>query len=240
MSQPQLGWSWLGRAAYRPVWAYQEALRARVVRGEADAARVLFLEHEAVITLGRTACSRNVLAEGADLARLGIEVVKSSRGGDVTAHGPGQLVIYPVLRLASGVVSYMETVAAALVAELSSLGIANARWRRDLAGVWVDDAKIAACGVHVSRRVAIHGFALNVTRAALAPFAWIVPCGLVAGRVTSIESELGEGVAVPSLSTLAESIAVRLALALGCQAVQVPADFPREPAIVTCDQFPAR
>jgi lipoyl(octanoyl) transferase len=222
------------------VWAYQEALRARLASGDEDAARVLFLEHDPIITLGRTACARNVLAPEADLARLGVSVLRSSRGGDVTVHGPGQLVMYPVVRVSLGIVAHMEWIAGALVGELGALGIRGAEWRRDQAGVWVGDAKIAACGVHVRRRVAIHGFALNVTRSALAPFAWIVPCGLVSGRVTSVESELGEGTPVPSLPMLAESIADRLARELGRRAVWVPSDFPRETSIVTCDQSPAR
>lgn len=207
-----LAWSWLGRAAYRPVWEMQEAIRERVLAGEPDAERLLFVEHEPVVTLGRSADERHVLAPRGELARRGIELVRTSRGGDVTVHGPGQLVIYPVVRLGRGVVAHLEAVAGAIVDELEARGVPGAAFARDPAGVWVDGAKIAACGIHVRRRVAIHGFALNVTDEPLALFRLIVPCGLQGVPLTSIGARAG---AAPALPELAEAIAHRLSRALG-------------------------
>lgn len=208
-----LGWTWLGRLGYQDAWDLQEALRARILAGDDTAERLLFVEHDPVITLGRGAGGASVLASPEELARRGVALVRTSRGGDATVHGPGQLVIYPVVRLAGGVVRHVEAVAGAIVDELAARGIGNAAWRRDPAGVWVGDAKIAACGLHIRRRVAIHGFALNVTTAPLALFALIVPCGLVGSRVTSMANERAD-VAAP-LAQLAACLAPRIARALG-------------------------
>src|SRR5262249_38259343 len=127
-------WAWLGRVRYRPVWELQEALRAAILDGRAEDT-LLLLEHEPVITLGRSADRRNVLARPEELARRGVDLVESSRGGDVTYHGPGQLVGYPVFRV-RGVVVHVEGMARALIDVIAPLGVA-ARWRRDCPGVWV-------------------------------------------------------------------------------------------------------
>jgi lipoyl(octanoyl) transferase len=194
--------TWLGRIGYAAAWERQEEIREQVLAGR-DAEEILLLEHDPVITLGRSADPAHVLEP------RGVQVVPTSRGGDVTAHGPGQLVIYPVVRLRRGIVAHVEGIARAIVAELAARGI-GAEWRRDPAGVWVGAAKIAACGVHVRRRVAIHGFALNVTREPLALFRRIVPCGLDTA-VTTIE----EHAPPPSLTELASALAPRLVSALG-------------------------
>jgi lipoyl(octanoyl) transferase len=179
-----------------------------VLAGE-DAERLLFCEHDPVITLGRSADPSHVLAPER-LAARGVAVVRSSRGGDVTAHGPGQLVIYPVVRLANGVLAFVEAVAGAIVDELAARGI-DAAFRRQPAGGWVGDAKIAAVGLHIKRRVSAHGFALNVSAESTALFDDIVPCGLACGRVTSIEREGGGD---PPLADLSESLAERITRAL--------------------------
>ncbi len=199
---------WLGRQPYAPVATLMEELRDRVLGGDDGAQRILFVEHEPVVTLGRSADPAHVLLGAAGLAARGVELVRSTRGGDVTVHGPGQLVIYPVLRLPRGVLAFVEAVGGAIVAELAALGV-TAAWRRNPAGVWCGDAKIAACGLHVRRRVAVHGFALNVTDEALPLFELIVPCGLAGTRTTSIERALGGR--APELPDLARSIASRLA-----------------------------
>ena len=201
----RLAWAWLGRRGYREVWELQEALRARVIAGDADAERLLFVEHPPTITLGRAASESDILAPG------DAEVVRSSRGGAVTAHGPGQLVIYPVVRLRGGIVQHLETIAGALISEVAARGVAGATWRRDPVGVFVGAKKLAACGVHVSRRVAIHGFALNVTVDSERAFASIVPCGVRGAEVTSIERAIDRS--PPELATIASSIAGRLARA---------------------------
>jgi lipoyl(octanoyl) transferase len=141
-----------------------------------------------------------VLVPAEELARQGIALRRASRGGDVTYHGPGQLVGYPVFHLRRGLVAHMERMAAAIAAVLAELGIAG-QWRRDRPGVWVGEEKICAFGVHVSRRVAIHGFALNVTTPPEA-FSPIVPCGLRGTGVTSIARLRGDAPPLPALARL--------------------------------------
>jgi lipoyl(octanoyl) transferase len=176
---------WLGRAEYAPTWALQEELRRRVLQGGREA--ILFCEHPPVLTLGRSAQAADLLALDAAQA-AGVEVVRTSRGGQVTYHGPGQLVVYPVVRLRRGVLRHIEWLAAAAVAVAAEHGI-DARFERARVGVWVGDRKLAALGVQVERRVAVHGLSLNVTREASAAFrrGWFVPCGIAGGQVTSLE-----------------------------------------------------
>ncbi|HET9625335.1 MAG TPA: lipoyl(octanoyl) transferase LipB [Kofleriaceae bacterium] len=164
----ELAWRWLGHAAYRDVYAEQRALRERVWAGAPG--EVLLCEHPPVITLGKSATPDNILDAGA------VPVERIERGGQVTYHGPGQLMIYPVVRI-RGVVAFLEAIADAIAQTCEVFGVTGARWRREPAGVWLGEHKLAACGIHVSRGVAIHGFALNV---ATPPEAWraIRPCGL--------------------------------------------------------------
>jgi lipoyl(octanoyl) transferase len=185
--------------------ALQERLRADLVAG-AGAETVLFCEHDPVVTLGRSARPANVLAPEAELARRGVAVQQASRGGDVTYHGPGQLVGYPVVRLRGGVVGHLGAMARALGRVLAELGVA-ATFRRDAPGLWTNDEKLCAFGVHIRSRVAIHGFALNVTTD-LDAFNLIVPCGLVGARVTSL-ARLGVA-SPPPLEILAAHIAREL------------------------------
>jgi lipoyl(octanoyl) transferase len=196
MTRP-LRWHWLGRVRYRDAVALMEALRAHILDGD-DAEALLLLEHPPVITQGRRARAQNLLASEAQLAARGIDLEHASRGGDVTYHGPGQLVAYPVVRLDDGVVKHVERMAAATVAVAKAHGV-SARFDRDCPGVWADDAKLAALGVHVHRRVATHGIALNVTTA-LDAFALIVPCGLSNTRVTSLAALSGTQPALPDVA----------------------------------------
>jgi lipoyl(octanoyl) transferase len=166
----------------------QEDVRDQVAQATA-VDTLLLLEHEAVITLGRSADLANVIASAEDLGRAGITVVRTSRGGDVTYHGPGQLVGYPVFRLRRGVRAHVKAMADGIIAALATFGIA-AEWQASRPGVWVGAEKICAVGVHVRRRVAMHGFALNVTTD-LSAFRTIVPCGLRDAGVTSMERLLG-------------------------------------------------
>jgi lipoate-protein ligase B len=165
-----------------------------------------------------------VLAPPAELARREVTVSPASRGGDVTYHGPGQLVGYPILALRQGVVAHLEAMASGLAALLAELGI-TARWRRDAPGLWVDGAgpagapaKICAFGVHVRRRVSIHGFALNVTTD-LSAFDLIVPCGLPDAAVTSIaalaRAERPERPTIAGPAALASRAAQMLGAAYG-------------------------
>jgi lipoyl(octanoyl) transferase len=171
---------------------------------------LLLGEHDPVITLGRSARASDILAPATELARRGIAVHRVSRGGDVTYHGPGQLVGYPVVRLRGGVVGHLTAMARALATVLASLGV-EAVWRRDAPGLWVGGAKICAFGVNVRRRIAIHGFALNVAPD-LTAFSLIVPCGAPGAGATSIEARTG---ATPALETIAARVASALGAELG-------------------------
>jgi lipoyl(octanoyl) transferase len=194
-------WAWLGRVSFDRTVALQERLRTEILEGKRPWT-LLLCEHHPVITLGRSARPENVLLPPEELERRGIAVRRASRGGDVTYHGPGQLVGYPVFALPAGLLAHVRTVAAALLQVLSTLGIAAA-WRRDRPGLWVGEEKICAFGMHVHRRVTIHGFALNAA-AELEGFASIVPCGLVSAGVTSIARLRGGS---PPLPDLARAIA---------------------------------
>ena len=205
-----LPWRWLGRVRHHDAVAEMERLRARILDGDDTAEQLLLLEHAPVITLGKRARDENLLATAAELAARGIEVERTSRGGDITYHGPGQLVAYPVVKLDDGVIKHVERLAAATVAVARAHGVA-ARFDRDCPGVWVGDAKLAALGVHVHRRVAIHGLAFNVTTA-LDAFALIVPCGLRNARVTSLAALTGTQ---PSLPDVAAAWADAFAVASG-------------------------
>jgi len=194
---------------FAPTVALQEGLRADLLAGRAPET-LLLLEHEPVITLGRSARPGHVHLTELELARRGIDLVRASRGGDVTYHGPGQLVGYPIVRLRSGVVGHMTAMARAVGGVLAEHGV-DARWRRDAPGLWVGDAKICAFGVHVRQRVAMHGFALNVAPD-LGAFDLIVPCGMPGVRTTSMAML---GIAPPPLPDLAARVAARLGAELG-------------------------
>jgi lipoyl(octanoyl) transferase len=202
-------WRWLGRVSFADTATLQESLRADILAGRGPET-LLLLEHEPVITLGRSADVANILLPAPLLASRGIRVHRATRGGDVTYHGPGQLVGYPVVKLRAGVRAHVEGMAAALAEVLSGIGIA-ARYRPDAPGLWVDRdgraAKICAFGINVHRRVTTHGFALNLSPD-LDAFELIVPCGLAGSPVTSVAALLG---AAPT----PESIAVLVARALG-------------------------
>ena len=170
-----LAWHWLGRAAYRRVLADQLAARERIWAG-ADGV-VLMCEHPPVITLGRSADRANILAPG------GVAIEPIERGGDVTYHGPGQLMIYPIVKLRRGVVDFLERVANAITDAATALGVSGAAWQRDPAGVWKDGAKLAACGIHVARGVSVHGFALDVATPR-EDWARIRPCGLTTPQIS--------------------------------------------------------
>jgi lipoyl(octanoyl) transferase len=190
---------------FGPIAALQEELRRDLLAGT-GVEQLLLLEHHPVITLGRSATAEHVLVAASELERRGVELHRASRGGDVTYHGPGQLVGYPVVRLDRGVVAHMRAMADGLIEVLAALGI-TAFWRRETPGLWIKDRhgdqKICSFGVNVHRRVAIHGFALNVS-VDLDAFRLIVPCGLAEVEMTSIDRLTG---AAPSLETLAGQVA---------------------------------
>jgi lipoate-protein ligase B len=187
MDRPELWVAHLGTLPYREGVHLQERIRARRQAGEVPDS-LLLLEHPPVYTKGRRAETSD-LPMGEDWYELqGIEVAQTDRGGRVTYHGPGQLVGYPIMA-ARDVPAYIETMEGAVVAALAAEGI-EAGVREGLTGVWAGEAKIGSIGVHVSRGVTTHGFAVNVDND-LQPFEWIVPCGMEGVRVTSICKETG-------------------------------------------------
>ena len=168
----------LGRVGYgRALGLQQQAAADRKLGLIPD--QLFLLEHSHVITLGRNGHMENLLASTEILSRAGIEFHPTDRGGDVTYHGPGQLVGYPILDLREwkrDVGAYVRAVEQCIIDTLADYGIAAGRIPK-LTGVWVNDRKIAAVGVHLSRWVTSHGFALNVSTD-LSYFQYIVPCGL--------------------------------------------------------------
>jgi lipoyl(octanoyl) transferase len=183
----------LGLTPYAEALALQERLRAA---RQADRLPdvMLMLEHPPVYTRGRRA-QPGELPHGADwYAGRGIDVLDTDRGGRVTYHGPGQLVGYPIMR-ATDVIVYLRTMERAIIAALADEGIA-AGLRDGLTGVWVADRKIASIGVHFSRGVTTHGFAVNVEND-LAPFGWVVPCGIAGVAMTSVAAETGRPGGLP-------------------------------------------
>ena len=176
----------LGTIEYRVAWELQRRLVERRQIGEV-ADTVLLLEHPPVYTLGRRASASNVLLDASELDRAGIDIIAVDRGGDVTYHGPGQLVVYPVIRLAGQrhVVDFVRALEEVAIRALREFGVEACR-REGLTGAWVGREKIVAIGVRVGAGgVTSHGLALNVAPD-LTHFAGIVPCGLATEGVTSL------------------------------------------------------
>lgn len=204
------GWRWQRRAVERAVNA-----RAADTRRESLA----LIEHRPVVTLGRRGDVGSLLATPEELSSRGIELVRADRGGDVTYHGPGQLVAYPILDLrARGlrVGDYVRALEAAIIATAAMFGVA-ARRVEGRPGVWVDEAtKLASIGVRVSAGISRHGLALNVATS-LEDFATIVPCGLEGTAMTSLAREL---TSPPTVEETADVLASALAERIG---VSLPA-----------------
>jgi lipoate-protein ligase B len=178
----------LGRRSFGEVEALQEATRARVLAGLSGEERVFLVEHDPVVTLGRRSDERALRVPTAALTARGVAIHRASRGGEATYHGPGQIVAYPIVVLRRGVVAHVEALGESVVQVARAVGV-EARFERARVGVWVGARKLAAIGVHVRRRVAIHGIALNVAATASAGFASIVPCGMPDVEATSLEQE---------------------------------------------------
>ena len=193
---------------YKDAWAIQEAAHESVLAGGEE--RIFLVEHPPVITYGRRpGVDKNLIASADQLAGLGVEIVQSDRGGDITFHGPGQLVVYPIIRLADhhlSVSGYVHALEAIIIAALKEFGV-PANTNSAAVGVWTmtDDkkapapflssgcssAKVCAIGVRIRRGVTLHGLALNVSTN-LRFFELIVPCGLQNRPVTSLQQLLGD------------------------------------------------
>ena len=187
----------LGVVDYREALSLQERLREARQAGELPDV-LLTLEHPPVYTRGRRSRPGELPMGEEWYAAQGIDVVETDRGGLVTYHGPGQLVGYPIVRV-DDVVGYVRTLESAVVRALVGEGVVQARSRpregHRYTGVWVEDRKIASIGVHLSRGVSTHGFAVNVEND-LQPFSWIVPCGLDGVSMTSLLRETGRAPSV--------------------------------------------
>ena len=182
----------LGRQPYGPVLELQRELARQRADGAISEDLLLLVEHEPVITLGRGARAESLPLAAAELVRRGIEVHEVERGGDVTYHGPGQLVGYPIFDLRGhrqDLHWYLRTLESALVRALDTLGIPAATIP-GLTGVWTRGRKIASIGIHVKQWVTFHGFALNVNTE-LSYFDLIVPCGIRDVVMTSVALESG-------------------------------------------------
>ena len=187
---------WLGRMAYAEAWDLQKAIHEGRVEERTVDDYLLLLEHPPVYTIGRFSDGSNVLMSDHQAAALGAEVFRVDRGGDVTFHGPGQLVGYPIVHMGSrpDVVGHVHRIEETLIRVLSDLGIDA--WREDgYTGVWTNRGKVAAVGVRTARRVTMHGFALNVSTD-LSWFGHIVPCGIPDRPVTSLTELLGRHVSI--------------------------------------------
>jgi lipoate-protein ligase B len=217
-----------GTVPYRRAWAWQRALVQRRAAGEIPDT-VLLLEHPHVYTIGKRGSDADVLADQSWLAAQGAEVVRSDRGGQVTYHGPGQLVGYPITLLAPNpdIWRFVGRVEQALVDVAASFGLPARGERGELTGVWVGDAKLGAIGMRVSRGVTSHGFALNCATD-LAFFDAIVPCGMPGKAACSLSSLLGRPVPVAEVLPSAEHhLAERLGrtpLSVDAATLELPAE----------------
>jgi len=217
MSLRVLNVLYLGRVDYAIALELQQTLVRLVKDGQAGHT-LLLLEHPPVITLGRNGGATNIVASREVLAASGVELHETDRGGDVTFHGPGQLVGYPIFDLRAfepriGAVDFVRKLEEALIRTCGDLGVVTGRIP-GLTGVWTENdvpGKIAAIGVHISRAVTSHGFALNVSTD-LDYFKLIVPCGISDKPVTSLEKEMASSFLsrdrkVPALDDLAQQVA---------------------------------
>lgn len=183
----------LGLIDYLDAWELQRSLASQV-HDETRANTLLLMEHPSVYTMGRRGTRDQILLDDAALSNLGIALHDVDRGGQVTYHGPGQLVAYPVVDLRDwgGPLKYVRTLEQVIIGTLRDFGI-EAELIEGITGVWVEGRKIAAIGVKISRGVAYHGFAINVSTD-LSMFDHIVPCGIPDRGVTSVERVLGRPV----------------------------------------------
>lgn len=185
--------TWLGTVDYLEARELQLALLEKIHAG-AEPNTMLLLEHPHVYTKGRLSKQTDVLLPEEDLAAKGIPVYETDRGGQVTYHGPGQLVVYPIINLREwgGPVKYVRALEQVVIATLAEMGI-TAYCESGNTGVWTDQGKIAAIGVKISRGIAFHGLALNVNTD-ISLYQNIIPCGIADRSVTSMAAILGEPV----------------------------------------------
>ena len=191
----------LGLRPYREVWELQHSLHERVSRAD-EPETWIFVEHLPVVTLGRKAKEENVLLSRDVLQARGVDVVQIERGGDVTYHGPGQLVVYPIRRLARfrEVVPLVRALEGAVIQTCARVGVTAERWSEH-AGVWVGSDQICAVGLAVQKMTSLHGIALNVSTE-LSYDRLINPCGLSDRGITSLSREARRAVTIDEVKPL--------------------------------------
>ncbi len=208
----------LGLRDYREVLSLQENVRVKV-SGQSIGPTVFFVEHPSVLTLGKNAVSDHIKLNADELSSRGISVHESDRGGQVTAHEPGQLVMYPILPIRDFNLTpkkYVSILEAAVISTLQHFGLGSAVDPKH-PGIWIDQEKICAIGVRIKDRVTMHGIALNVSNS-METFAHIVPCGIADRGTTSLAVQLES---VPSLSHVKEILAEQLCKLLGTEAIRM-------------------
>ena len=204
----------IGRTRYAEAWALQQEIwKLRQANALQDV--LLLTEHDHVYTLGKSTDDNHLLASQEELKISGTDVFYVDRGGDITYHGPGQIVVYPIIDLNNyflDIHRYLRSLEDVIIRTLDAFGILAGR-EKDMTGVWVNGEKIAAIGVKVSRWVTMHGFALNV-HTDLSKFDRIIPCGIFHKGVTSMQETMGHGVAIESVR---EALVESFADVFGCQ-----------------------
>jgi lipoate-protein ligase B len=202
---------------YREVWSLQSDLVAARKDRSIDTDVVLLLEHPPVFTIGNNGKLKNLTVSKKSLEKAGIPLIRVERGGDITFHGPGQLVMYPIIDLHTArlsVLNYIEKLEEVMIMAAQDWGI---RAQRNTAnrGVWVGKNKLGSVGIAIRRGISFHGMALNVNLS-LEPFGWINPCGLQEIAMTSMEQELSRGV---SMNRVREAIKRHLEVVFGIELV---------------------
>ena len=194
----------LGLRSYREVWDLQHRLHEHVRDGE-ESETWIFVEHTPVVTLGRNAKEENLLLSRETLAARGVDVVQIERGGDVTYHGPGQLVVYPIRRLERfrEVVPLVRALEGAIIDACDQFGVQAGRWSEH-AGVWVGRNQICAIGLAVQKMTSLHGIALNVSTE-LSYDTLINPCGLTDRGITSLSRESGRAVTIAEAKPIVQA-----------------------------------
>ena len=207
---------WLGTMEYGSARALQDTLVNRVHGGQSEAT-LLLLEHPHTFTRGRLSRDGHLLSSESDLAAVGIPVCETDRGGQITYHGPGQLVAYPIINLRNwgGPLQYVRTLEQIIVDMMADIGI-EAHTEPGMTGVWTAGGKVAAIGVKISRGIAFHGFSINVNPD-LTYYRHIVPCGITDRPVTSMAVELaGE----PDMEAVRYGLVYHFGRAMGLRMVE--------------------
>ncbi len=221
----------LGTQPYERVLNLQHRLADELHKGTLEADMMLLLEHEPVFTLGHNGGRENLTVSEEFLRGKGIEIVQTERGGNITYHGPGQLIAYPIVRMNTmglGIPKYVEALEEVMLRTASDWGVSAARSNRNH-GVWVGNKKLGSVGIAIRRGISFHGIALNV-HLSLEPFSWINPCGLFGVAMTSLKEEGGRHL---SMTLVRDAMVRHMESVFGIRTVPV--------AVHTCEtRFPQR